>query len=207
MAAGQGLTAAGDRTAAPAPFVLAFGDSLTAGYGLAASESFAAQLEAALRADHPRARVRNAGVSGDTSQHALARLPRLLSSLDHRPDLAIVEFGANDLMRGVPLARTRASLDAILAELARCDIPVLLAAMEAPRFLGAVAEQCDELYVGLGRTHGVPVVPFFPAGVLGHPAMTLRDRLHPNARAIAMVVAAMLPAVVAAIAAGKRRMG
>lgn len=181
------------------PFVLAFGDSLTAGYGLAQSEAFPAQLEAALRAEWPAARVRNAGVSGDTSGDALTRLPRLLSSLRERPDLAIVEFGGNDLLRGISPDRTRANLDAILAEFARCAIPVLLASLDAPRFLGPFAERCDAVYAGLAVRHGIGVVPFFPAGVLGNPALTLRDGVHPNARAIGLVTRAILPAVQAAL--------
>lgn len=187
-------------SSAPAsPFVLAFGDSLTAGYGLAPSEAFPAQLERALRRQWPAAGVQNAGMSGDTSGNALARLPRLLSSLRLRPDLAIVEFGGNDLLRGISPDRTRANLDAILAEFGRCNIPVLLAALEAPRFLGALAECCDAVYAELAAKHGVPVAPFFPAGVLGNPALTLHDRIHPNARAITMVTQAILPAVTTAI--------
>jgi acyl-CoA thioesterase-1 len=181
------------------PYVLAFGDSLTAGYGLARDESFPAQLEAALRARWPTARVQNAGVSGDTSTSGLARLPRVLSGLTRKPDLAIVELGANDLLRGMSPERTRLNLDAILAEFARCGISVLLAAMEAPRFLGTFAGRCDAVFTGLAAKHGVPVAPFFPAGVLGNRALTLADRLHPNARAIAMVTQGILPAVVRAL--------
>jgi acyl-CoA thioesterase-1 len=181
------------------PFVLAFGDSLTAGYGLAPSEAFPARLETLLRQEWPTARVQNAGVSGNTSGDALARLPRLLSSLEVRPDLAIVEFGGNDLLRGISLDRTRANLDAILLELGRSDIPVLLAVLEAPRYLGAFAERCDAVYADLAARHGVAAVPFFPSGILGDPDFTLRDGLHPNARAIGRVAEAMLPAVEAAI--------
>ncbi|UAK25668.1 arylesterase [Sphingomonas nostoxanthinifaciens] len=179
----------------PSPLILAFGDSLTPGYGFGANESFAAQLEASIRNRMPLARVQNAGVSGDTSGSALARLPRLLSSLVRRPDLAIVELGANDFLRGFPLARTRANLDEIITELSRCGIPVMLAAMEAPRFLGAFAEQCDAVYQGLARKHAIPAVPFFPEGVLGNAGLTLPDRIHPNAAAIRLIVRAMLPAV------------
>ncbi|WCT72641.1 arylesterase [Sphingomonas naphthae] len=181
------------------PLILAFGDSLTAGYGLGAKESFAAQLEASIRGRMPLARVQNAGVSGDTSERALARLPRLLSSLLRRPDLAIVELGANDFLRGIPLERTRANLDAIITELSRCGIPVMLAAMQAPRSLGAFAEKCDALYADLARKNAIPVVPFFPAGVIGNPGLTLPDRIHPNAAAIRLIVRGMLPAVLDAL--------
>lgn len=181
------------------PFVLAFGDSLTAGYGLASSESFPAQLQAGLRARWPAAIVRNAGVSGDTTASALARLPRVLSSLTALPDLAIVELGANDMLRGIPPERTRPNLDTILAEVARCGIPVLLASMELPSFIGAIAHAYNSVYADLAAKHRVPLQPFFPRGVMGHPEMVLRDRLHPNARAIGQVAAAMLPAVVDAL--------
>lgn len=101
------------------PLILAFGDSLTEGYGLAAADSFPNQLQALLQPRHPGARVINAGVLGDTTTSALARLPRLLTKLSSRPDLVIVELGANDLLRGIPLETTRANLDAILTELSR----------------------------------------------------------------------------------------
>ena len=104
-----------------APFVLAFGDSLTAGFGLARDEAFPARLQALLRPTLSGAVVRNAGVSGDTTRSALARLPRLLSSLDRRPDLAIVELGANDLIRRIDPAEARSNLDAIVREFQRCS--------------------------------------------------------------------------------------
>ncbi len=185
------------------PFVLALGDSLTAGYGLARDQSFAAQLEALLRRRHPDARVHNAGVSGDTSAGGLARLPRVLASLTQRPDLAIVELGANDLLRGIAPERMRANLDAILSELARCGIPVLLAGMLAPAFLGAFAGRYNAIFPDLARAHGVPLYPFFLAGVVGDPALTLADRLHPNARAVGIVAGRILPHVEAAL--GTRR--
>ena len=182
------------------PFLLAIGDSLTAGYGLARQDAFPAQLQLRLRSHHADALVENAGVSGDTSAGALARLPPLLSSLRARPDLTIVELGANDLLRGMPLATTRSNLEAILTELARCRIPALIAAMSAPRSLGAFARACDAVYADLAAKHRVPVHPFYPPGVLGSPALALPDRLHPNARAITLIAEHMLPAVLAALA-------
>jgi acyl-CoA thioesterase-1 len=181
------------------PYVLAIGDSLTAGYGLTRSESFSAQLELLLRNRYSDADVQNAGVSGDTSASARQRLPRLLSSLKRLPDLAIVELGANDLLRGMPPEQTRINLDVMLTELIRCRIPVLIAAMEAPRFLGPYADGCDAIYTDLAIKHRVPVWPFFPSGVLGNRALTLPDRLHPNARAISMIARHMLPAVLDAL--------
>lgn len=164
---------------------------------------FPARLEALLRADHPAARVQNAGVSGDTTRAALHRLPRLLSSLDHRPDLAIVELGANDLISRVAPAQTRANLDQILCELHRCAIPILLASFEPPPFLVQHMQAYAGLYDALGAKYGAVVHPFFPAGIVGDRAHVLRDRLHPNALAIDKVARAMLP-VVEGILRGQR---
>lgn len=183
----------------PSPYLLAFGDSLTAGYGLAPSEAFPAQLETLLRIASPAAAVRNAGVSGDTTASALDRLPRLLSRLDQVPDLAIVELGANDVLRGIAPARSRDNLDAILREFGRCDIPVLLASMQAPLFLGRFAAEFNAIYGNLAASHGAALHPFFPPGIMGHPDHVLRDHIHPNACAIAAVARAMLPAVTAAL--------
>jgi acyl-CoA thioesterase-1 len=182
-----------------APTILAFGDSLTEGYGLASQDSFTAQLQALLAPGYPGVRVINAGVSGDSTSDGLKRLPRLLSGMKVRPDLAIVEFGANDLIRGIPLQRTRANLDAMLVEFARCGIATLLAQMEASRFLGAFGEACSAVYTDLAVKHGVPVFPFFPRGVLGNPALCLRDRIHPNAAGVGAIARAAVPAVAAAI--------
>jgi acyl-CoA thioesterase-1 len=185
------------------PYVLALGDSLTAGYGLQRDAAFAARLEALLRETCPDAVVQNAGVSGDTTEDGLRRLPRLLASLRRKPDLAIVEFGANDLLRGVPPGRTRANLDKILRERDRCGIQVLLATFEPPRFLGSGAAQYDGIGAELAASHGIASTPFFPPGVLGHPELVLADGLHPNARAIEIVAEAFLPAIRTALRRGR----
>jgi len=182
-----------------APYVLAFGDSLTAGYGLPAASSFAAQLQTALRTRFPAAAVHNAGVSGDTTAGGLKRLAPVLTRLQRRPDLVIVELGANDLLRGFAPEQTRANLDEILHQLARCNLPTLLTTFEAPPFLGALRARYQSMYAGLATKHGIATAPFFPPNVLGHPDLVLADRLHPNARAIELVVAALMPAVCSAL--------
>ena len=183
-----------------APLVLAFGDSLVAGYGLPASESFPAQLQRRLTEQHHGARVINAGVSGNTSGDALRRLPGVLSRLTGRPDLAIVQIGANDVLRGLSPAHTQANLDAILTELGRCGIPVLLTTLEPPAFLRARTGAFLGIHQEVAERHGAMLASFFPAGVLGHPAMVLADRVHPNGAAIAVVVDQLLPVVQAALA-------
>jgi acyl-CoA thioesterase-1 len=182
------------------PLILAFGDSLVAGYGLATADAFPAQLERRLRATRPDARVLNGGVSGDTTAQALRRLPALLSRLPQLPDLAI----ANDVLQGVPPARTRANLDAILTEIGRCGIPMLLATVEPPAFLRDLARAYAVIQSELAAAHGVPTCGFFPEGVFCHPQMVLADRIHPNARAIARVADAMLPTVESALAGVQR---
>lgn len=185
-----------------APVVLAFGDSLTAGYGLARHEAFPARLQALLRQTRPGALVINAGVSGDTTHNALMRLPRVLSRLSQRPDLAIVELGANDLIRRVSPQSTLANLDAILTELRRCDIPVLLATIDPPAFLGALGQAYAQTFTVLSERHLVRTQPFFPPGILGHRSHVLRDRLHPNAAAIDKVARAMGPVVLGMLVDG-----
>ena len=182
------------------PYILAFGDSLTAGYGLQPHQAFPRRLEALLRERHPSATVANAGVSGDTSAGGRARLPRVLARLSAKPDLAIVELGANDLLRGIAPERMRDNLDWITGELGRCGIPVLLAGMWAPPFLGAFAERYNRVFPDVAARHGAALYPHFLDGVMGDPALTLRDRVHPNARAIGMVAQRILPHVETALA-------
>jgi acyl-CoA thioesterase-1 len=181
------------------PNVLAFGDSLTAGYGLARDQSFPAQLEALLRRSRPGAHVLNAGVSGDTTASGRARLSGVLSRLDARPDLAIVALGANDLLRGVAPARMRDNLDAILRSFADCGIPVLLAGMMAPPFLAGFALAYNAVFPALAAQHRAAFYPFFLDGVVGDPSLVLADGIHPNARAIAIVTGRILPHVEAAL--------
>lgn len=187
------------------PFLLAFGDSLTAGYGLAPEMAFPKQLERRLRARRPGAVVQNAGVSGDTTASGRARLPRVLSSLHHRPDLAILELGANDFLRGFAPERTRDNLDWMLDEFGRIGVPVLLAGMMAPPFLGGWAQRFNAIHPDLAKRHRVPLYPFFLDGVVGDRGLTLADGIHPNARAIGIVADRILPHVEAALDGAERR--
>lgn len=185
--------------------ILVFGDSLTEGYGLAHHQNFPSQLEALLRAHFADARVINAGRSGDTTTSALARLPKVLSTLKGAPDLVIVELGANDLFRGIPLETTRANLDAILTELKRCGLPVILAQMDAPSFLGAFGQSCTAIFAELAARHGTALAPFLPNGLLGNRALTLPDRVHPNAAGTALIAKTFLPFVTDALDRARRR--
>lgn len=180
--------------------VLAFGDSLTAGYGLPPGLGFAPQLEDMLRRNGVRAFVANAGVSGNTAAQGRARLRWTLDGLRTRPDLAIVALGANDMLRGLPPRQTRADLDAILAELKRRDIPVLIAGMLAAPNLGPrYRTEYEAIFPELARKHGAALYPFFLAGVAGNPALALPDRMHPNFQGIKRMVSGITPAVLRAL--------
>ncbi len=173
--------------------LLAFGDSLTAGYNLPAGDAFPAKLEAALRARGYVVRVINAGVSGDTSAGGRARLDWTLAD---RPDYAVVELGANDALRGIDPKITAANLDAILSVLRQRGVKVLLAGMLAPRNMGAAyVREFDAIYPRLARTHDVPLYPFFLEGVALRRDLTQPDGMHPNAQGVEVVVRGILPAV------------
>ena len=182
--------------------VLACGDSLTAGYGLPSGQGFAPQLEDVLRRNGVAARVTNAGVSGDTAAAGRARLRWTLDGLKSKPDLAIVALGANDMLRGLRPQQTRADLDAILAEFRRRGIPVLMAGMLAAPNLGTqYRREFDSIYPDLARKYGVPLYPFFLAGVAGNGALNLPDRVHPNFQGIKRMVTGIAPAVLRALEA------
>lgn len=188
---------AGPAAASPErPLVWALGDSLTAGYGLPPAQGFTRQLQDALRRSGVPAEVRNGGVSGDTAAQGRARLLWGLRGLKARPDLVIVELGANDMLRGLPPAQVEANLDRILVELKRRDIPVLLAGMRAAPNLGVqYRARFEAIYPRLARKHGVPFYPFFLDGVAGNRALFQADGLHPTARGVRAVVDRMAPAV------------
>lgn len=196
------LCGAGTRAETREIRILALGDSLTAGYGLARSEGFVAQLERALRAKGIPARVLDAGVSGDTTAGGRARLDWALAD---RPDVAIVALGGNDGLRGIDPAATYANLDAILRRLRERNIPALLAGMLAPPNLGAeYAEAFREAYARLAREHDVVFYPFFLDGVAAEPELNQPDGIHPNARGVAVMVERILPHVEALIARAGR---
>jgi acyl-CoA thioesterase-1 len=180
--------------------VVAFGDSLTAGYGLKAQESFPAQLEAALRRSGQAVRVHNAGVSGDTSSAGRGRLGWVLAGLKAKPDLVILELGANDMLRGQKPALTRSNLEALLIDLKRRKIPVLLAGMKASYNLDrAYRAEFDGLYPALAKKHGVRFYPFFMEGVAGNRGLLIADQMHPNPKGVAVIVKRILPSVKAAL--------
>lgn len=176
--------------------VLAFGDSLTAGYGLKSSESFPVRLEALLRAEGQRVRVHNAGVSGDTTTDGKARLGRVLTGLKRKPDLAIVELGANDMFMGHDPKATEANLNAIVADLKARGIPVVLAGMYDTTSLGfSYFDQFNAIYPRVAKRQGVTLYPFFMKDVVMDSSRLLKDRVHPNARGADTIARNILPTI------------
>jgi acyl-CoA thioesterase-1 len=174
--------------------VLALGDSLYAGYGVSQAESFPAALERELEERGIPAKVVNAGVSGDTSAGGKSRLAFTLDGLDRKPDLVLVGLGANDALRGLDPAQTRANLEAILAELERRRIPVVLTGMMAPRNMDqAYFRSFDSIYPDLAKKYGATLDPFFMEGVIDQPRLLLDDGLHPNAAGIRKMAERVAP--------------
>ncbi len=180
--------------------ILAFGDSLSAGYGLKPQDAFPAQLQTTLRKQGVAARVHNGGVSGDTTTAGRGRLGWVLTGLKAKPDLVILELGANDMLRGQSPALAKANLDAMIADLKRRKIPVLLAGMKASYNLDRrYRAEFDGIYPLLARKHGVRLYPFFMDGVAGNRALLLPDQMHPNAKGVSVLVQRILPSVKASL--------
>jgi acyl-CoA thioesterase-1 len=169
------------------------GDSLTAGYGLPATAAFPVRLEKALREKGLKVDVLNAGVSGDTASGGRDRLDW---SVPDGTEAVIVELGANDALRGLDPAVTRAALEEIIKKLQARKIAVMLAGMYAPRNYGAeYAAKFDPIYPELAKAFDVPLYPFFLDGVAAEAKLNQPDGLHPTAEGIDIIVARILPAV------------
>ena len=169
------------------------GDSLSAGYGLPPGKGFPEQLGLVIDSMGYRIEVQNAGVSGDTTSGGLGRLGW---SVGDGVDLVIVELGANDALRGIPLGVTRKNLDEIITQLKARDIDVMLAGMLAPPNMGeAYGAEFRAIYSDLAKKHDVAFYPFFLDGVAADPKLNLADGIHPNEDGINVIVSNILPLV------------
>jgi acyl-CoA thioesterase I len=177
--------------------IVVLGDSLAAGYGLPAADSFPARLQAALRMNGADVEVINAGVSGDTTAGGRSRLDWALAPGPDGPARAlIVELGANDGLRGLDPKASEANLDAILGVAVSRGVKVLLAGMLAPPNLGReYSEEFKAVYPRLAQKHGVALYPFFLEGVAARPELNQRDGIHPNADGVEVIVERILPHV------------
>lgn len=193
--------------AAPATLV-AFGDSLTAGYGLPSEDGFVPQLEAWLHGHGVEVTVRNAGVSGETTAGARARIEWTLSEA---ADAMIVTLGGNDLLRGIPPEEARANLDAILTRADEMGLSVLLVPMAAPGNYGPdYKASFDAIYPELAARHGAQLAEPFLAPILALPDRQAAlsgymqpDGIHPNARGVGLIVEALGPNVLRLLAKGR----
>jgi len=176
--------------------VVAFGDSLFAGYKLRQNEGFVQVLERKLTEMGQPAQVFNASVSGDTSTAGLQRLAFVLDGLPKKPDLVIVELGGNDMLRGINPDRTKKNLTAIMDELDRRDINAMLAGMVASPNMGTeYAEAFNSIYPELAAQYAVPLYPFILDGVVGNEKLLLPDGVHPNPEGVEIITSGIGPMV------------
>lgn len=180
--------------------ILAFGDSLFAGYGVGLENSYPAKLEAALRAQGINARITNAAVSGETSAAGAKRLAFALDAQEAKPDLVLLELGGNDMLRGLSPEQTRASFVEMLGELREREIPVLVMGMRAPPNYGPEYQQAfDGLYPELAKEYGASLVPFWLETIYQDPSLFQDDRIHPTTRGLDRLVADTLDEVEGAL--------
>jgi acyl-CoA thioesterase-1 len=183
--------------------IVAFGDSLASGYGLRQSQAFPAQLQKELKARGHNVLVSNGGVAGDTTAAGLARLDW---SIGEDVDAVILEFGANDALRGIDPKVTRENLQKIVLKLRERRIPVLLAGMRSPANWGdTYAQDFDAIFPALAKEHELVFYPFFLEGVVLNARLNQNDGMHPNSKGVAEIVRQIIPSVEELIARAEAR--
>jgi acyl-CoA thioesterase-1 len=191
--AGSATVAAAAPSSGDPPIIVAFGDSLTAGLGVAEEDSYPAQLQRRLDQDGFRYRVINAGVSGDTTAGGLRRIGWVLKS---RPQIVILELGANDGLRGLSLRETKANLERIIQQCRSASVTVVLAGMKLPPNYGAeYTNSFEAMYSALASEHRLVLIPFFLDGVAGSASLNQVDGIHPTAEGYRIVVDKVLERV------------
>ncbi|MEM0943735.1 MAG: arylesterase [Pseudomonadota bacterium] len=184
----------GAQAAADPVKLVALGDSLTAGYGLAEEEGFVPQLDAWLEAQgRGDVEVINMGVSGDTTAGGLARLDWALGG---GGDAVLVELGGNDMLRGIDPAVSRENLDQLMAGIAERGLPVLISGLQAPGNFGPEYQgDFNAMYPELAVKYGAVYDPFFLEGLMGEPSLWQEDGIHPNAEGVSRIVERIGPRV------------
>lgn len=173
--------------------IVAFGDSLMAGYELSAGDAYPAKLEAALERQGIAVTITNGAVSGDTSADGLSRLDW---TIPDGTDAVLLELGANDALRGLSPADTRRNLDAMIARLKERKIAVMLFGMLAPPNMGTdFSTAFNAIYPDLAKAHDVPLYPFFLDAIVTESSLKLADGMHPNPKGVDRMVEQTLPAV------------
>lgn len=179
------------QVSAERPRIVAFGNSLTAGLGVAQEESYPAQLQRKLDASGYPYRVVNAGVSGDTTAGGIRRVSWVLNS---KPSIVILELGGNDGLRGLSLQETKANLERIIQELQNASITVVLAGMKLPPNYGKeYTVGFEALYHVLAKEYHLALIPFFLDGVAGSSSLNQADGIHPTAEGYRLIVEKVFP--------------
>jgi acyl-CoA thioesterase I len=182
------LTAAAQRppTNDSRPVILAYGDSLTAGFGTSAGSTYPDQLQRKLDDLGYRYRVVSMGISGDTTSGGLARLK---PAVETKPSIVILELGANDGLRGLPVPQMKANLEEMVNAFRKTGATVVMAGMTLPKNYGpAYVTSFENAFKDLAAKYQLPIIPFFLEGVAGKPQLTLPDFIHPNAAGYKIVV-------------------
>ena len=173
------------------PRIVAFGNSLTAGLGVAPAESYPAQLQRTLDAAGYAYRVLNAGVSGDTTAGGVRRVSWVLTSM---PAIVILELGANDGLRGLSLHETKANLERIIQQFQQASVTVVLAGMKLPPNYGQeYTDGFEALYQALAKQYRVTLIPFFLDGVAGSSSLNQADGIHPTGEGYRVIVEKVFP--------------
>lgn len=179
--------------AADRPLIVCYGDSITAGYGLNSGQSFPDALQRDLDRDRYTYKVPNMGTSGATTKDAVANIR---SVLETHPAVAIVEFGGNDGLRGLPLEQTRKNLDAVLTALDTAHVKVLLAGITLPPNYGPdYINAFDKVYRDLAAKHHVAFVPMIYKDLVNVPETIQGDGIHPTAKGSEIIAKTLLPAL------------
>ena len=169
----------------PRPVIVAFGDSLTAGFGVPPGKSYPDDLQRLLDDAGYHYHIVNLGVSGDTTSDGVQRLPDLLAA---KPVIVILEFGGNDGLRGLPVSTTRANQILMIQALQKAGIRILLAGMSLPRNYGSdYIHSFERVYADLAKQFQLALIPFLLEGVSGHPDLTQADGIHPTAEGCEIV--------------------
>ena len=173
--------------------IICYGDSITAGYGLAIDESFPDALSKLLAKQGYRYKVGNRGTSGATTKDAVAGLPSILHA---HPDVVVVEFGGNDGLRGLPLEQTRQNLDVVISALQSAHIQVLLAGITLPPNYGPdYIQQFNQVYRTLAAEHHTAFVPMIYRDLINVPGTIQHDGIHPTAKGSVIIANTLMPAL------------
>src|SRR6266446_10455690 len=172
------------------PVILAFGDSLTAGYGVPRGSGYPEQLQRRLDERGYKYRVVNMGISGDTTSGGRARMKQ---ALEAKPSIVILELGANDGLRGLPVKQTRENLELMITTFRQGGSTVILAGMTLPRNYGnTYVTSFEDVFRELAKKYNLPLIPFFLEGVAGQPNLTIGDFIHPNGEAYRIVTSTVM---------------